>query len=280
MYHGHICVMGKWDCPDGADESKEFLCGTQLYCKQMFHCQSSMRKCISLHNVCDGFQDCPLNDDEAHKCEVGCVVGCECLVHAVICSYTCIQSFLAFNTFPYVFIKIQSCAIPQPDILGKAFLEAKVFQLNKNNLTNICNFHFPPGLAVFNVENNMLVSLKTHCIINKDLLIKLYLSNNQIQDLENKCFVNLTQLALVKLDNNPLFQLGGLFAPYTNMSKVVFSVVNIFLHDIDVKAFSQYFMRAVVTSDHHICCIVPDNVTCTQKFLGLSLVQTSFMKTA
>ena len=59
---GYVCD-GKWDCPNGYDESAKISCGHKRSCTSMLHCKAS-QICLHLENICDGYHDCPLGDDE------------------------------------------------------------------------------------------------------------------------------------------------------------------------------------------------------------------------
>ena len=79
----YIC-NGRWDCPNGYDE---YECTTSRICRNMFKCKDSMI-CLHINDICDGYEDCPIKDDEilcALK-DVHCVKGCSCLNFAIACT--------------------------------------------------------------------------------------------------------------------------------------------------------------------------------------------------
>ena len=70
---------GRWECPGGVDENICDLVG----CPGMFKCQNSS-VCVSRSNICDGFNDCILADDE-HFCSLLesstlCPSNCSCKI--------------------------------------------------------------------------------------------------------------------------------------------------------------------------------------------------------
>ena len=83
---GYVCD-GKWDCPDGYDESAAISCGLKRQCKNMFHCKGS-QICLHLEDICDGYNDCPFRDDEflcVLKREYR-IKNCTCYQFAIMCT--------------------------------------------------------------------------------------------------------------------------------------------------------------------------------------------------
>ena len=64
----YVCD-GKWDCPEGHDESKLNVCSREGSCRQKYKCRNANQMCIHLGDVCDGQNECPAKDDELH-CEL------------------------------------------------------------------------------------------------------------------------------------------------------------------------------------------------------------------
>ena len=121
---GYICY-GKWDCPSGYDESILHQCRNRT-CINMFKCKLSSI-CLHLGDVCNGFVDCPHEDDE-FSCLlkfVICPSVCQCLGFAIRCYYTHFSEHNMPVYFPYSFVTILNCTL---------FAES---QLQKKN--PICN---------------------------------------------------------------------------------------------------------------------------------------------
>lgn len=84
---------GKWDCPQGFDESNIHYCGVIRRCVNMFKCTNS-QVCVHLGDVCNYDLDCPNGDDEflCSLKETRCPQSCECLTLIVTvlndCFYT------------------------------------------------------------------------------------------------------------------------------------------------------------------------------------------------
>ena len=95
---GYTCD-GKWDCPDGYDESSSLVCGIDRLCMNMFKCKDSQMY-LHLKDVCDGYRDCPLEDDEV-LCELHgpyCLRECICFHFAI----TCINLTYSVEKLPYL----------------------------------------------------------------------------------------------------------------------------------------------------------------------------------
>ena len=105
---GYYCIPwayscdGKWDCPDGYDESSVLNCGHQRRCIGMFSCKDS-QLCLHLEDICDGNNDCPLCDDEFLCGLKGqfCVTGCTCYHYAIVCNISIIN-YGKLHKLPYV----------------------------------------------------------------------------------------------------------------------------------------------------------------------------------
>ena len=59
----YVCD-GKWDCPEGDDELENPACGRNVNCIHMYRCRKTNNTCLHIGNVCDGINNCPLEDDK------------------------------------------------------------------------------------------------------------------------------------------------------------------------------------------------------------------------
>ena len=102
---GYYCILwgdGKWDCPDGYDESTKLLCGENRTCYNMIKCKNSSI-CISMEDLYDSYQDCPLKDNEM-LCELKtsiCPKNCSCLNFAISCTNVTIDMNMLWSKLPY-----------------------------------------------------------------------------------------------------------------------------------------------------------------------------------
>ena len=105
---GYYCIPwaylcdGKWDCPDGYDESSVLNCGHQRRCIGMFSCKDS-QLCLHLEDICDGNNDCPLCDDEFLYGVKGqfCLTECTCYHYVIVCNSSMIN-YGKLHKLPYV----------------------------------------------------------------------------------------------------------------------------------------------------------------------------------
>ena len=94
---------GKWDCPFGFDEEKNYNCNQHRNCLQLYKCKQST-VCIHLGDVCDQIEDCPDREDE-QMCDIHktkCPQMCVCLAFAMKCSHIEITWKELPNTFKYM----------------------------------------------------------------------------------------------------------------------------------------------------------------------------------
>jgi hypothetical protein len=110
--HSIICGSNKFHCQTGECISKSMVCDGVLHCpdgfdeencphltstivkdscsipSNTFTCSSSIHsQCISNDRVCDGYQDCPMNDDE-RNCNEECTSNSKCMTNSNV---KCVQ---------------------------------------------------------------------------------------------------------------------------------------------------------------------------------------------
>ena len=76
---------GKWDCPEGDDESN---CQS-FSCPNLFKCKNQT-KCLHLSKICNNNNDCQFGDDELwciHDSLLVCPKECKCFSQSIICSH-------------------------------------------------------------------------------------------------------------------------------------------------------------------------------------------------
>ena len=96
-------------------------------------------RCVHLHSVCDGIEDCPLNDDET-LCQLKehiCPIQCTCLNLAIVCNGNLIEEQLLYR-LPYISFYITHTHINHFRFLNlnKLLLTAN---FSNNRITEVCS---------------------------------------------------------------------------------------------------------------------------------------------
>ena len=93
------------------------------------------------------------------------------------------------------------------------------------------------------------------------MLRYLRLDNNQIKAISFGSFDNLLYLKSLNISNNPLVNIPRGMLRYALQFELLY-VLNVNPNDFNVNALQYSNMRVVVSSDYHLCCIVPRKSIC------------------
>ena len=160
----YVCD-GKWDCPEGQDESKFTSCGDFVNCIEMYKCKNTKQKCIPLGNLCDNQGDCPHSDDEM-MCQFQnqfCPKYCYCLMYAVTCrnyDYLDVEKLFQSN---YISIHISKS---QTKLLKSTYLitsHLQILQLPDNKIKYPCVLKSLIKLLLLNLMGNYITAVDKHC---------------------------------------------------------------------------------------------------------------------
>ena len=266
---GHYCVPwgytcdGKWDCPEGEDERVSFQCSKRI-CKDMFKCAQS-KLCLHPLDICDGFADCPLSDDE-YLCnfkDLSCPCGCLCLNMAITCASVRTQ----FSSFSFISYHLTHCVVIGIDAqLKQLFLQPHTVNLNITNcnLTRVCFFRgeTESETRLLDMSSNQIQLVTVGCFSNFSKSLFLSLAYNQIRKIEPHSFLNISSLYMVNLQDNVIETLPkDLFEV---VSKIHFlNLINNPLFDVDYDVFDLMSVGAILTSKYGICCQKPHGSKCT-----------------
>ena len=233
----YVCD-GKWDCPQGFDESKEHSFGETRQCRNNFHCTKS-QLCIHIEGACDGYYDCPLKDDE-YMCPlkgIMCPKSCLCHKFALGCFHAVLTRNVICGTLPYTSAFMSNIIISYRNML-KSFINATILQLPGNNIQSVCNGLFLHGrqLIVLNVAFNKIESLQKYCFPGFIKLEHIGINNNLIKVIQSETLYNLVNLKFMNISNNFLnYFPKTLF--YNTKSLKILSIKNNSLKYFDLEIF-------------------------------------------
>ena len=257
----YVCD-GKWDCPNGDDEQKSYICMHISKCQAMFKCKGEHHTCISFGQVCDNRLDCLYHDDEMF-CElklIQCPSSCNCLIFAITCVRLLLNN-LQFNSFGlYLSVYITESNFSSLNILDHKLQHVHVLHLPKNNLHSICPLLFLRSLLLINLELNFITEIKGKCLSNS--LEQMSINNNHIIYLHIYAFHNLHHLIFLNLSNNPIINLPP--NSFSNLfSLKSLNLQDIFFEIIDPKAFISTSVKLIKNIDHKITCVIQTQTYCT-----------------
>ena len=254
----YICD-GKWDCPDGEDETCESILEKNVKCIHMYKCKAKFM-CIHLASLCDSYVDCPLGDDEI-LCglkHTKCPILCQCIRYALYCKN--ITMDIPHFIYPFMsisFVKVNF--ILSKDFL-KYFPECFYITINRNNLPDVCSNYLPLNVIILDVRFNSVKHILKGCFTSLFDLKGIYLDFNNIVLVSSLSFVNLSNLQVISLSNNPLYMFDNHIVLKSRNIKLV-SIKNVSLEN--PYALKYLKVEIIYTSDFHLCCLA-SNSKCIQ----------------
>ena len=253
---GYVCDS-KWDCPDGYDETD---CKSKEICRGMFNCKQSII-CVHLQNICDGYSDCPLSDDEFLCALEGdhCFKECTCYQFAMMCSNTSINHHL-LNHLPYICYQLSFLSDVVLSVLYNRL--AMVVHLMHNSIQDICTIrYFPSSLSLLDLSDNIIRKLKSGCFFDLFNLRKIKLKRNFINKIEEKAFLNLHNLLELDISYNNLNTIPkGIFNNITYL--ILFVVKDNPLKEIATDMFYDVNITIILSNNFQVCCLAPINSLC------------------
>lgn len=259
----YVCD-GKWDCPQGNDESSQSVCEYENVCFQQYKCTATRRTCLLLGNICDGQTDCPHGDDETN-CDLKgilCPFQCKCLLLAVFCEGGGIFAKSFERCYPYVSVALLHKPLQSIDDLAFNVPFASFVQLKSCGLSNICSQHYPAKITSINAAQNKISKLSQWCFGKRDYLQHIILQNNSLNEINSFSFGFLQRLSFLSLSHNNLLVLHRYAIPVYLTLKVL-TVQNNHMTGINIEMFRSTHIQYVVTDNYHICCISLKHMTCT-----------------
>ena len=261
IFWEYICD-GKWDCPQGDDESYEAICGGSDICVNMFVCRASRQTCVHLGNVCDGEQNCPRNDDEL-SCglkRVICPTNCACFLFALDCNFE--EFNIGEIVSPFISITVAHGNISNLERMASLFPQALQFKLARNCVRVVCQIKFPNTLMLLDLDWNKLELLTQNCFPSELKLRVVKLSRNTITFVASKSFANLLQLRILSLSGNPILSLPAHLVQGP-LHLQMLSIADMKFEQIELKILAEQEVTFINTSDYHVCCVAPTNSVCS-----------------
>ncbi len=263
---GFYCIPWQYvcnqrvDCPGGLDE-RQCNKTTCTYSGQ-FKCRNSSI-CVALENICDGVDDCPLQEDE-YFCDVfpqKCPMNCMCLLFVIECNgwqpEATQHDFQGRPTFPYVKISIRNAN--SSDVLSFLQQFHQVVEINLHNsyIFHICQkwekFSARFMLSTFSLSFNNITVLSRNCFRQMPLRF-LNLSFNAISYVMKYSFQDMEQLLIVDFSFNRITHLF----PHTFSEKVSMKLLDLrgnFITDVFPYFFNVFKISTILTDSFKVCCI-------------------------
>ena len=255
----YVC-NGKWDCPEGDDETN-YLCTESTLCNQMFKCRYTSRKCIHMGNVCDGNDDCPMKDDELH-CElqrIKCPSKCLCLSLAIECRNKN-DNFIHLQ-FPFISLSFRMVSISTHELLGR-FPKVVFLTIRNGTLSDCCGIYYSSIIAFIDFSFNNLKIVEQNCFVKLKHVKVILLNSNEIFLVKPKSFNDLPNLTFLSLSNNPLFMVSINFIVFSYSLKLL-QLRKIKFCNLNPSSFANLQIGIIDTTDYHLCCIISSDIKCT-----------------
>ncbi len=259
---------GRWDCPNGFDETSKICQFYSVQCKQMFKCKHSQIICISVLSICDGNDDWPFQEDEMHRelKKITCPFNCSCLGFAMKCSGINTHTLGTYTNLPFSFINIQMSYTPLIVDLFEKFPQVQFLIIAHSNVRVICKLKIPNQVKILDFAQNKLLSLHQNSFVQHSKILKLILAKNMIEILAAKSFHQLDALKILNLSSNPIKTLSKHFILRGNSSaELILDMQNVSLFVGAQSSFEKANLKALITRDNRLCCLVHAEVTCTAK---------------
>ena len=262
---GYICD-GKWDCPDGCDESIIHQCQGERTCTDMFKCKDS-QICLHLEDICNNYSECPLGDDEL-LCELRgghCFLDCTCFQFAMMCDKGPINH-RKLEQLPYVYYHLTFISSLVTSVLRNG--AALIVNIAHNSIHQICgSLKESTLLTMLDLSHNLVEKLTRKCFSGHRHIRKLILTNNSLSDIQPKAFNNLQKLFLVDLSLNNLNTLP--IGAFTNVVHLIILILHSNpLKDIHYNMFIGISLDIVHSNNFQVCCIANSQFICTKPKLS------------
>ncbi len=259
----YVCD-GKWDCPQGKDESVT-RCARLRLCTGLFQCARSSI-CVHFHEVCDEEKTCPYGDDE-YLCALlnaECPPKCECLSVALRCYNVSVFHTHTTESLPYSVLWITQCnAHLTQMLLTWAQYGTLVYALS-NNLTDVCGKLDLRKTVLINLGNNRMESIKSHCFSSASKLRHIHLQNNSISQIEANSFDTLVNLLYINLAYNHLQNIH--FTMIRNSSRLwALNLLGNTFTSWETFGVMTFHVDHIITEHYQICCSFQDSVKCPNK---------------
>ena len=259
--YSYMCD-GKWDCPEGDDESENLRCENLEKCLSMYKCKGT-NVCIHLGNICDSKIDCPLADDE-YLCNLKhlfCPSKCLCLLYAVTCHNISLNTHILSTLGYYTSITIEDSNLSNLQQFSYLLHSVSVLNLKHNNFKELCVAAKMLNFITIDLGYNAVEVLDRKCISHVNELVSIKLNNNQIKVIHFQAFYNLNYLKAINLSSNPVLIIDqSIIENCLGLKSLEFS--NIIPRSIDPNAFGTLGLKIFLTPISHYCCVFPAYVVC------------------
>ena len=257
----HYICDGKWDCPLGYDEHRNNFCSEFRNCHGMFVCHDT-NICLHVKDVCDGYIDCPHQDDEI-LCELSvshCPKYCICVNFAVSCKNITITP-RNWNNLPYISVHITKSKIGSATFLFK-IPNLKILNITFNSINSICDDLFQAkDILVIDLSFNYVREITSNCFYDLYFLTNVNLRNNNLSILKIKSFNNILSSFSINFSDNNLTYL--LKVTFHNICKLhILVLFNNPFSSLDISVFNNIVINYLLTHEYHICCKTQMDVVC------------------